>query len=633
LLIACAALACAKAGGGISMAVEPSRVSMGPHGTQSFTAKVGGASPISVSWTVKEGATGGQITSAGLYTAPGDLGTFHVVATSSADATMSGEATVQVLQPASITLTPQTVTLAPGGQQVFTVTPSVPVTWSVVESSGCGTISGDGTYVAPPAAPATCHVHAVSGASPTLTADAVVTVSASPGPTPGVFIQQTTNARLGLARYSYGGVFDQSPSANPGTFIFVQNDNDPTTGFPALAFGYGTIGQTGTLGSTKYRIGVGAWKTAAYQDAVSYNLHVVGNGNTPLSSGPTWLYSMAYWRFSLTHDAQGNVAGVSAIASYPMDSSPNSGATAHSWAASNYAIWEVIDGAGNHRLLMGIQRDQNSTTSDPVDCFLGITTVAAGVNPQSNADWVGLDGVSPDPTYVGSLASIGIATASYVTDMYAAQHKTSRKVEFFVSNQNHGEPGAKSWLTLTPNGTAWTVTDSDGTGLTPAPAVGSHVLHSYSNAAGLGQSCVPGNNDDVWWAWDDGTVTRISRINSDGTVTWNPLPSLGTRLAWSSARGLQVAPDGTVGIIDVPSDSLDATVRGRLCQGGAWGPWLTIGQLKGEATYFANPLQGLPSVNGVHWMGVASVDNTQVDVAAGHTDDNTTMAAMALGSP
>jgi len=94
-----------------------------------------------------------------------------------------------------------------------------------------------------------------------------------------------------------------------------------------------------------------------------------------------------------------------------------------------------------------------------------------------------------------------------------------------------------------------------------------------------------------------------------------------------------VAPDGTVGIIDVPSDTLDATIRGRLCQGGSWGSWITIGQLKGETTYFANPLQGLAQINGAYWMGVASVDATQIDTATGHTDDNTTMAAMSLGSP
>jgi hypothetical protein len=49
-----------------------------------------------VTWSVREGTGGGSITTAGLYTAPGTPGTFHVVATSVADSRQTTEATVTV---------------------------------------------------------------------------------------------------------------------------------------------------------------------------------------------------------------------------------------------------------------------------------------------------------------------------------------------------------------------------------------------------------------------------------------------------------------------------------------------------------------------------------------------------------
>jgi hypothetical protein len=61
-------------------------------GTQQFSATVAGTSNPSVSWS----ATGGTISSAGLYTVGGSAGTFAVTATSVANGTKSAEANVTV---------------------------------------------------------------------------------------------------------------------------------------------------------------------------------------------------------------------------------------------------------------------------------------------------------------------------------------------------------------------------------------------------------------------------------------------------------------------------------------------------------------------------------------------------------
>jgi len=84
---------------------------------QAFTATVTGSSNTSVTWSVQEGASGGSITNAGLYNAPANAGTFHVLATSQADATKVATATVTVPGPAPApTFTSTAPTSASEGQ-------------------------------------------------------------------------------------------------------------------------------------------------------------------------------------------------------------------------------------------------------------------------------------------------------------------------------------------------------------------------------------------------------------------------------------------------------------------------------------------------------------------------------------
>jgi hypothetical protein len=76
--------------------VSPSSVTLGPKGTQQFVATVT-SSNSPVTWSVQEGATGGSITSTGLYTVPANIGNFHVVATLVADPSESAAAAVTVV--------------------------------------------------------------------------------------------------------------------------------------------------------------------------------------------------------------------------------------------------------------------------------------------------------------------------------------------------------------------------------------------------------------------------------------------------------------------------------------------------------------------------------------------------------
>ncbi len=79
----------------IIVEVSPGTATSAPGGTTTFTATVKGHTTQAVSWSV-EGEAGGTITSTGVYTAPSRPGTFTVVATSVADPTKKGTATVTV---------------------------------------------------------------------------------------------------------------------------------------------------------------------------------------------------------------------------------------------------------------------------------------------------------------------------------------------------------------------------------------------------------------------------------------------------------------------------------------------------------------------------------------------------------
>ncbi|MBK8793386.1 MAG: M4 family metallopeptidase [Holophaga sp.] len=76
----------------VAVAITPTTASVQTGATYQFTASVTGNTNTSVTWT----ATGGTVSSTGLFTAPATTGTYTVKATSVADATKSASAAVTV---------------------------------------------------------------------------------------------------------------------------------------------------------------------------------------------------------------------------------------------------------------------------------------------------------------------------------------------------------------------------------------------------------------------------------------------------------------------------------------------------------------------------------------------------------
>ncbi len=158
--------------------VEPGGVTLDQGGSQPFTATVSGTVNKGITWSVQEGASGGSITSNGVYTAPAAAGTFHVIAISQADNSKSAAGAVTVPD-VSIAISPSVVAVARTRTRQFTavVQGSVDksVTWMMQEGTAGGLIGSDGLYTAP-GATGIFHLVAASTADPGKTAIATVTI-------------------------------------------------------------------------------------------------------------------------------------------------------------------------------------------------------------------------------------------------------------------------------------------------------------------------------------------------------------------------------------------------------------------------------------------------------------------------
>ena len=109
----------------VAVAVAPGSPSVSVGASQQFTATVTGSSNNAVTWSVQE-TNGGSIDATGKYTAPMKAGSFHVIATSQADATKSASTGVSVTAPAPIFSAPAPTVSAEGTLYSYAVSASDP---------------------------------------------------------------------------------------------------------------------------------------------------------------------------------------------------------------------------------------------------------------------------------------------------------------------------------------------------------------------------------------------------------------------------------------------------------------------------------------------------------------------------
>jgi hypothetical protein len=109
----------ASAGQGVAVSVNPASAAVDACGKVTFAASVTGATSSAANWSVLE--AGGGTVANGVYSAPQAPGTYHVVATSTADPARSATATVVVgaEKVLSVAVDQASATVTPGGTLAF----------------------------------------------------------------------------------------------------------------------------------------------------------------------------------------------------------------------------------------------------------------------------------------------------------------------------------------------------------------------------------------------------------------------------------------------------------------------------------------------------------------------------------
>lgn len=168
-----------------TISINPTTATVNAGTTQPvhFTATVTNALNTAVTWSVSPATNAGSVDASGNYTPPATVSgqeQVTVTATSVGNPSLSASATVTVLPPITISVTPPSTTLISGQTEQFTAsvgnTTDTAVTWSI--SPQTGSISSSGLYTSQTGLTTqqTVTVTATSVADTTKTTSAVVTV-------------------------------------------------------------------------------------------------------------------------------------------------------------------------------------------------------------------------------------------------------------------------------------------------------------------------------------------------------------------------------------------------------------------------------------------------------------------------
>ncbi len=161
----------------VAVTISPASTSLATGTVRQFIATVTGAANPAVTWT----ATGGTVSSSGLYTAGGTTGSFKVTATSVQDPTRSASAAIMVTlpQPVGVSISPTSATVFTNGTQPFTATVTNASNTAVTWSATGGTVSSSGLYTAG-GATGSFTVTATSVQDSTRSASAAITITTQP---------------------------------------------------------------------------------------------------------------------------------------------------------------------------------------------------------------------------------------------------------------------------------------------------------------------------------------------------------------------------------------------------------------------------------------------------------------------
>jgi len=308
----------------------------GTNETFQFIATVTNSTNQAVTWT----ATGGTISSTGLFTAGTVPGTFSVTATSVADPTASITTPVTI-NAVTIAVAPTSVTLAETETQQFSATVTGSSQHGVTWHASAGTITSTGLFTAG-TTPGTVTVTATSVGDPAAVATATVTVVAATDVT-----------------YTFG-----SGAANVWS---PQTVTTSPAGIPYLGGFSGTSTAQLSLGNLSPHQSV----------TLSFDLYVIGNwaglptnGNFAVQFGSTNAFSQTF----------SNIAGDNQTYPDGLTNAPGTGSTAQNSLGYSFTPAILFNDATYHITLTDVD-----TSSSFVATFTGtltgtLSTMSWGLN-------------------------------------------------------------------------------------------------------------------------------------------------------------------------------------------------------------------------------------------------------------
>ena len=309
------------------VSISPSSVTVPAAAVQTFSVTVSGGG--AVTWSVQEGSLGGTITSAGIYTSPTTIGTFHVVASDTANSAETATATVNVITATS-----------------YSVLYSFPYAFesaSLIQGSD-GNFYGTNEMIA---------FKITSSATFTELAG----LSSSPDAPISSLIQASDGTFYGVDSEGNGSIFEMEASGNVNTLYSFPSPNSgsisglwPWAGLIQAADGafYGTTYAGGNTSCNPYGYGVPAYGPFNYYPRAGYGCGTVFKMDS--SGNVTVLYSFS-------GQSDGNFPQAPLI----QGSDGNFYGTTSGGGAHGYGTVFKIDGSGDFTLLHSFSKTDDAS--------------------------------------------------------------------------------------------------------------------------------------------------------------------------------------------------------------------------------------------------------------------------------
>jgi Concanavalin A-like lectin/glucanases superfamily/Bacterial Ig domain/Chitobiase/beta-hexosaminidase C-terminal domain/Bacterial Ig-like domain (group 2) len=423
----------------LSVAVTPVVATLSPGMTEQFAATVQNATNQSVTWSVSPQV--GTISSSGLYTPPSPFTISQAVtvtATTVAAPHGAGSATVNLVAPILVSVSPTSVTLYQGQTQPFTATvqntSNTSVTWSI--NPNVGSVSSAGVYTAPATISSAQTVTVTATSVVDTTKSSLATISLSPpisvsvGPTSMMLYQGQTQSFTAAVQNTSNTSVTWSINPNVGSVSSAGVYAAPATISSA---------QTVTVSATSV---VDATKSSSATVTLSPPISVsVSPASMTLYQGQTQPFTSTVQNASNTSVTWSINPSVGSVSSSGLYTAP---ATINSVQTVTVTATSIADPTKSGSASVSL----TVTSNTPTDF---VTSKTLGAIRNDYTGFVGMNiTVGASPITVTALGRIVLAgnTGSHVVKIVQASNGADVTGGSVTVNTAAGEPGSFAYASL-----------------------------------------------------------------------------------------------------------------------------------------------------------------------------------------